>query len=284
LWRILDRAGHATTVVGWPAAGPGAELLPDGLPESFFAHPDLPSPAAALAAGARELRPSLESVDPTVFAPLGDEVPAPVRNAVVGDLWREAVARRLLPEPEDEVPHVLFLGLPGLLEVSRGSFGGYSAVQFDGASRTEQLVAAQLVGGYYAVVDRMLARLWRDLPEPRLLAIVAAHGVREPRRIRRLLSSVSSPVGIAGRVDGDADGVLMLLGDNLSSGVVLDRVEIVDVAPTLLYAMGQPVPRDSDGNVLTAAFGSAFLTRNPLTFVPTYAALAEASAESTPAP
>jgi arylsulfatase A-like enzyme len=65
----------------------------------------------------------------------------------------------------------------------------------------------------------------------------------------------------------------MLLGNNLRSGERLDRTELVDVAPTLLYAMGQPVPRDADGKVLTAAFGSTFLTRNPLTFVPSYAAL-----------
>jgi hypothetical protein len=90
---------------------------------------------------------------------------------------------------------------------------------------------------------------------------------------RRLLSTVWPERSLAGRIDGDADGVFMLLGDNLRSGERLDRSTLVDVAPTLLYAMSQPVPRDGDGKVMAAAFGSSFLMRNPLTFVPSYAAL-----------
>ncbi len=48
------------------------------------------------ARGAERLRPSLRTLDPTVFAPLGDAVPERVKTALVEDLWRDAVARDLL--------------------------------------------------------------------------------------------------------------------------------------------------------------------------------------------
>jgi hypothetical protein len=221
-----------------------------------------------------KLRPSLRTLDPTVFAPLGDSVSARAKGAVIEDLWREAVARDVLARGADDTPTAIFVGLPGLLEISHHSFGGWAAVHFDGDSRSVQRNAAQLVSGYYVFVDRVLARLWASVPEPRLLAIVSGHGVREPEQWRRLISTVWPRRSLEGRLDGESDGVLMLLGDNLRSGERLDRGTLVDVAPTLLYAMSQPVPRDGDGKVMAAAFGSSFLMRNPLTFVPSYAALA----------
>lgn len=277
LWRILAGAGLATSVVGWPATtSSDPRDASDGvLPDSFFDAPDFAERdrATSAAAGAERLRPSIRTLDPTVFAPLGDAAPAAARNALIGDLWREAIARDLLARNPSGDPTAIFVGLPGLLEISRGSFGGYAAVHFDGDSRTVQREAAQLVSGYYVLVDRIAGRLWSSLPEPRLLAIVSAHGVREPEQWRRLLSTVWPGRSLAGRIDGDADGVFMLLGENLQSGERLDRGALVDVAPTLLYAMSQPVPRDGDGKVMAAAFGSSFLMRNPLTFVPSYAAL-----------
>ena len=273
LWQIFDGAGLETTRVGWPTSNdPHGEQGPM-LPESLFHGVDLVSLDIEASTRAERLRPSLHTLDPTVFAALGDSVPSRVKDALVEDLWREAVARDLLARAEGGAPSALFVGLPGLLEVSRASFGGYAAVHFDGDSRAVQRNAAQLVAGYYGFVDRQLARLWAALPEPRLLAVVSAHGVREPKQWRRLISGVWPARSLQGRIDGEADGVFLLLGDNLRSGERLDRGSIVDVTPTLLYAMGQPVPRDGDGKVITAAFGTTYLTRNPLTFVPSYAAL-----------
>ena len=37
-----------------------------------------------------------------------------------------------------------------------------------------------------------------------------------------------------------------------------------DIAPTILYAMGLPVPRDMDGKVLTAMFDQRYLDANPI--------------------
>ena len=71
--------------------------------------------------------------------------------------------------------------------------------------------------------------------------------------------------------------MLLLTGRGIEAGTFLNAAELVDVLPTLLYALGLPIARDLDGRVLTGAFSSGFLARQPLTFVPSYETLDEAS-------
>jgi predicted AlkP superfamily phosphohydrolase/phosphomutase len=54
-------------------------------------------------------------------------------------------------------------------------------------------------------------------------------------------------------------GTLILWGQGVKSGQVLSNAEIIDLAPTILHVMGQPIPSDMDGRVLTEAFHSGFL-------------------------
>ena len=50
------------------------------------------------------------------------------------------------------------------------------------------------------------------------------------------------------------DGVFVALGAGIREGVRLPRLDITDVAPTLLYSMGLPVPADYEGRVAREAF------------------------------
>lgn len=276
LWEVLQAVGAQPALVGWPGRQGqfrGADLA---LTESFFRESQIPEGSPARTLLAREalaLRPSLDTVDPSRFTLLGEGAPEAIKRALVEDLWRESVVRKVLAErPEVQA---IFVSLPGLLEVSRENFGGYGAVQFDGDDGPEEIAAARRISGYYRFVDGVLGRLWEQLSPPRLLVVVAAHGVSEPSGLRRLVSTVSGGSALAGRIDRRSDGLLMLLGANLRSGTALDRARLVDVAPTVLYGLGVPVPRDTHGRVLASAFGSAYLTSTPLTFVPSYRPLLE---------
>lgn len=62
------------------------------------------------------------------------------------------------------------------------------------------------------------------------------------------------------------DGLLILKGRQVRSGHAVEGAEIIDLAPTILYAMGLPVPLDMDGNVLTAAFRRTALEANPVRY------------------
>jgi predicted AlkP superfamily phosphohydrolase/phosphomutase len=84
------------------------------------------------------------------------------------------------------------------------------------------------------------------------LAVVAAHRSLFSRST--LWCGTHSPYGmIAGSGPGIKGGKI--------EGATLD-----DIAPTILYAMGLPVPRDMDGRVLTAMFDQKYLEANPISY------------------
>jgi predicted AlkP superfamily phosphohydrolase/phosphomutase len=60
------------------------------------------------------------------------------------------------------------------------------------------------------------------------------------------------------------DGIFMLRRPGVVKPVALDRPDLVDLAPTILHLMGQPVPDDMDGRVLTEAFEEAYLRDHPV--------------------
>jgi predicted AlkP superfamily phosphohydrolase/phosphomutase len=62
------------------------------------------------------------------------------------------------------------------------------------------------------------------------------------------------------------DGVLIALGPNFRAGHRLPAVNIVDVTPTVLYALGLPVPESMDGRVVADAFEPAFRQENPVSY------------------
>lgn len=55
------------------------------------------------------------------------------------------------------------------------------------------------------------------------------------------------------------NGILIMNGPGVRRGVRLDGAAIVDMAPTILYALGVPVPEIMDGRVLRGAFDDAWL-------------------------
>jgi predicted AlkP superfamily phosphohydrolase/phosphomutase len=69
---------------------------------------------------------------------------------------------------------------------------------------------------------------------------------------------VESIIGLSGH--HRPDGVLILAGDGVRSGFRLEGASILDLAPTILHALGAAVPDELDGRVL----GEAFEASSPL--------------------
>lgn len=63
------------------------------------------------------------------------------------------------------------------------------------------------------------------------------------------------------------DGVFIAYGQPLSQGRRIQGAQIIDVAPTVLYLMGEKIPLDMDGQVLTGAFTDEFLKRHSVEWV-----------------
>ena len=278
---ILERLGLRVAAVGWPGEVSPSSGVSIVLPERFFVPGHAPSGAAVpedLQERARLFEPRLEELAADAVARFGDAPPAALISSLRDDRWRSDLCRFLL-EQEARV-EALFLVLPGLEQLSLRAFGGYDAVRFHGAHGPRETRAAQLFSAYYEALDTIVANLWSLLPEPRLLLVVSAYGVDNPSRGRRLLGGMTGHPALYGRTAKAPDGVLMMLGDGIRAEMVTGRPTLVDVTPTVLYALGFPVANDMDGVVLTRAFDAGFLARRALSFVPSYEALAKPKANT----
>ena len=58
------------------------------------------------------------------------------------------------------------------------------------------------------------------------------------------------------------DGILIAQGKAFKKGTEIQGARLIDMAPTILYLMGQPVPGDMDGRVLEELFEPAFIAAN----------------------
>jgi hypothetical protein len=274
LWEILPRLGVAAGVVGWPEAAPDAREAAFALSDRFFRADARQEDAwpRDLAPLARRLRPGPRELDPAALARFGPPLPPWLLDALAGDLWRHAAARSL--PGENPRAEAVFLFLPGLREASRRTFGGFSAVELEGAQASDAArLAAGRLASYYTQLDALLAEVWAHTEGPRLLAVVSAYGVHPLGGWRRLWGGGKA---LGGEFLAAPDGAALLYGDGIRRGALLTGTRLVDLAPTLLYGLGFPVSRDLDGRVLTAAFEKEFLAEHPVTFFPSYEGLARA--------
>ncbi len=283
IWEVLERLGVSYGLVGWPVTDPAPKGAVFAFSDRFFdgqygrgsAHPK------ELAERGTLFRPDVSAIDPTqVLGPETDLSPA-VRSALEQDLWRESLASFLL----DQEPTVgaVFVYLPGLEHMSRAYLGAYHAVHFEGKQDPALQAASDYLIRYYERLDASLQNLIELIPQPNVVAIVSAHGYEAPRGWLTLPYRLMQRNAWRGSSSNAPDGALFLSGRGIERGTFLSTAELSDVLPTLLYALGLPIARDLDGRVLTSAFSSGFLARQPLTFVPSYETLDRADEQQQPA-
>ncbi|MFC1712621.1 alkaline phosphatase family protein [Candidatus Poribacteria bacterium] len=70
------------------------------------------------------------------------------------------------------------------------------------------------------------------------------------------------------RIWGDhrEDGIFIVTGNGIKANVPLAGAGIMDIAPTILYCLGLPIPEDMDGDVLTSVFQEAYIDNNPVEY------------------
>lgn len=60
-------------------------------------------------------------------------------------------------------------------------------------------------------------------------------------------------------------GIFLIKGKNINKGTKING-RIIDIAPTILYAMGVPIPSDMDGKVLKDVFEPPYLESEPIQY------------------
>jgi hypothetical protein len=275
LWEVLARSHRPTAVVGWPLSYPALASSTVLVSDRFFSaegsDPELAFPADLVQRG-RLFRVDTKSLDPQERARYAG-APEFVLKAHAADLWRLAIAQRLLLE----YPQLQggFLYLPGLSTLSRNYYGGFAAAQAGKAAGQEERLAQRLLIAYLSHLDHELAGFWRRMPQPAVLVLVSAYGVEPVSGWRALWGKVRSAEALRGRVQEGGDGIFLLYGTGIRHQPGIERAEIADIAPTLAYLHGLSIARDLDGRVLTSVFAADFLARQTLSFLPSYDSLIE---------
>jgi predicted AlkP superfamily phosphohydrolase/phosphomutase len=88
------------------------------------------------------------------------------------------------------------------------------------------------------------------LREPGFLSILRANTPLQPRR---------APYGAH-----HPHGIFLGCGPGLRTGEKVAPFSIVEMAPTLLYSLGLPIPSDMEGTPVLSAFTPAFVTAHPM--------------------
>jgi predicted AlkP superfamily phosphohydrolase/phosphomutase len=86
-------------------------------------------------------------------------------------------------------------------------------------------------------------------------------GKDAPANVERSTAPIQGGVEFA--ASHRLDGVLMMSGGPVLKDYAFEGARIIDVAPTVLYLMGLPIPSDMDGQVLSDAISDDFLAANP---------------------
>ena len=78
------------------------------------------------------------------------------------------------------------------------------------------------------------------------------------------------------------DGIVMFHGPGIRPGYKLEGAKLIDLTPTILTAMGAPIPEDMDGRVLSEAFEENFFREHPIHYTAAHGPRERQELELTP--
>ena len=120
-----------------------------------------------------------------------------------------------------------------------------------------------VIDNYYVWIDGVLGEFMDLVDDRTLLVVCSDHGFHGPRRAED--GTLYLGVWMHGQY-----GIVSLMGRGVRKGAGIVDAGILDVTPTILYALGIPIARDMHGKVLTDGFDPEYLTSRSISFVPTY--------------
>jgi hypothetical protein len=249
-WEVAAEKGLSTAVVNWwatwPASGPSTVLSDRALlrlertgpldaeiwPPQLYDR--LRSEWPRLSEEARRLaEKAFEGIEP-----------AALRSVLIRSATFDAIVVLLAMHPAIEANDLLALYLPGL-DIAQHSLATAESTP------TGSALAARTTGirTYYAFLSRLTRQIAGGVERDRALFIVIAH---------------------PGRVSSASVGGIALNGSIASASSGQTAAAFVDVAPTILFALGLPSAADLSGAPLTTMFGEQFARRHPVRVVETY--------------
>ena len=113
---------------------------------------------------------------------------------------------------------------------------------------------SEIYHGPYAVRAPDLLIRWRE--------DIRIHGLAGMKDVRGEDARVPGEDPFVTSGDHRVHGILYARGPFIRHGVRVEDANLVDIAPTVLYAMKEPVPRDMDGRVVQELFEEPYVREN----------------------
>jgi predicted AlkP superfamily phosphohydrolase/phosphomutase len=258
VWSLLGESGHPVGVVGywntWPAYEVNGFLISSHMgvrgkrqnvdsqltwpPELQADIASFEPDAAAMARLTRKLYP--ESCEPI-------EKLASFERILCQDAFYFQIARAMLPTMERGFFTVYFESIDAsghlFLPLKHGA---------ELPSGCPESVR-DVVDKTYVQLDAWVGELVRDLPDHAIVMLVSDHGMAHGGE-----RGLHAPFG-----------VFLAAGGGFRKGAETRGMTVLDVAPTVMHALGEPVPLDMDGKVGVSSFDAAWLDANPPRYVDT---------------
>ncbi|MEW6742522.1 MAG: tetratricopeptide repeat protein [Planctomycetota bacterium] len=126
-----------------------------------------------------------------------------------------------------------------------------------------------LVTAFYEYQDEALGRYLELAGKNTYVIVVSDHGFKTGEE--RPQEGEEIRVGIAHHWH-NLDGVILMKGPGMKVGEELPESSVLDITPTILYALDLPVAEDMDGHVILDAFRPSHLLDHPLKTTASYEA------------
>ena len=258
VWSLLGDRGHPVGVIGywntWPAYPVNGFLVSShlgvrgkrqGIDDQLTWPPELIDEVRALSPDDDTMERLTRELYPKSCTPLEATSVASFERIVWQDAYYFRIAQELLPTMESGFFTVYFesIDASGHLFLPLK----YGAELPPGCPDSVR----DVVDETYVQVDRWIGALVQSLPEHAIVIVVSDHGMA-PGGDRGL----HAPFGI-----------FVGQGGGFRRGAETRGTTILDVAPTILHALGEPIPLDMDGKIAVSSFDAAWLEAHPPRYV-----------------
>jgi tetratricopeptide (TPR) repeat protein len=260
LWNITTQCGLASHCVNWPWSHPAEPIegifLTERYPVATEAYGDpwpLPERSVHPVSAAdryADMRVHVGEISGEDLLPLvpgaagaglkNDSRLLQLANGVAESMGTHAAVTTVM---ETEPWNFLAAGYTAIASLSP-IFARYGAGQSTEVAAEERLWFGDVIEGLYRWYDLMLGRLL-ELAGPETLVVL----VSEQGRLVREKPTLHSP-----------QGVVVMAGPRVRRDELLHGASLLDIAPTVLAALGLPVGEDMPGQVLQRAFVSPIPT------------------------
>jgi predicted AlkP superfamily phosphohydrolase/phosphomutase/tetratricopeptide (TPR) repeat protein len=290
LWNIASDAGRRVATIGWLASWPAESVTGAIVTDRLAFHPFDPAATGQSVEGltypsdlAAEVRPLMPdpatvpfdsvsrflAITPEQYAAAPFDTYRP--GQLVGNFRRTWAAaegyRRVTSSLYARGGWDLFLTYFEFLDATSHLFVRHMEPALASLPEEEKGAFGGAIAEAYRWQDRVLGEILSLVDDNTIVVIVSDHGfLLGERRI----AAPSEVLGGEAALWHRDEGIFLVTGPGVRRGVRLPPMSILDVAPTILWAMGLPVSDEMPGRPVVQAFEPDFVAARPVERIPTY--------------